>query len=36
MREILEWHAALKSAIERGYPLSDEWLGNSGGKFNLA
>jgi hypothetical protein len=28
MREILEWHAALKSAIERGYPLSDEWLGN--------
>jgi hypothetical protein len=28
MREILEWHAALKTAIERGYPLSDEWLGN--------
>jgi hypothetical protein len=28
MRQILEWHAALKSAIERGYPLSDEWLGN--------
>lgn len=27
MREILEWHAALKYAIERGYPLSDEWLG---------
>jgi hypothetical protein len=27
MRQILEWHAALKSAIERGYPLSDEWLG---------
>jgi hypothetical protein len=27
MREILEWHAALKDAIERGYPLSDEWLG---------
>jgi len=27
MREILEWHAALKTAIERGYPLSDEWLG---------
>jgi hypothetical protein len=21
MREILEWHAALKNAIERGYPL---------------
>lgn len=28
MREILEWHAALKAAIERGYPLSNEWLGN--------
>lgn len=28
MREILEWHAALKNAIERGYPLSDTWLGN--------
>ena len=27
MRKILEWHAALKWAIERGYPLSDEWLG---------
>jgi hypothetical protein len=28
MREILEWHAALKNGIERGYPLSDTWLGN--------
>jgi len=28
MREILEWHAALKNAIERGYPLSDAWFGN--------
>ena len=28
MREILEWHAVLKTAIERGYPLSDEWFGN--------
>jgi hypothetical protein len=28
MRQILEWHAALKAAIERGYPLSDEWIGN--------
>jgi hypothetical protein len=28
MREILEWHAALKNAIERGYPLSDTWFGN--------
>lgn len=28
MREILEWNAALRTAIERDYPLSDEWLGN--------
>jgi hypothetical protein len=28
MREILEWHAALKNAIERDYPLSDTWFGN--------
>jgi hypothetical protein len=28
MREILEWHAALKTGIERGYPLSDVWLSN--------
>ena len=28
MRQILEWHAALKAAIERGYPLSDAWIGN--------
>ena len=28
MREILEWHASLKNAIERGYPLSDAWFGN--------
>jgi hypothetical protein len=28
MRQILEWHAALKAAIERGYPLSDVWIGN--------
>jgi len=28
MREILEWHAALQNAIERGYPLSDAWFGN--------
>jgi hypothetical protein len=27
MREILEWHAALETAIERGYPLSDESFG---------
>jgi hypothetical protein len=26
MREILEWHAALKTAIERGYPLADAWI----------
>jgi hypothetical protein len=28
MREILEWHAALKTGIERGYPLSDVWFDN--------
>ena len=28
MKEILEWHAALKNAIERGYPLSDTWIAN--------
>ena len=28
MREILEWHAALKTAVERGYPLSDVGFGN--------
>lgn len=28
IREILEWHAALKTGIERGYPLSDVWFGN--------
>ncbi len=28
MRQILEWHAALQNAIERGYPLSDTWIGN--------
>jgi len=28
MTQVREWHAALKNAIERGYPLSSEWLGN--------
>lgn len=28
MREILEWHAALKTGIERGYPLSNVWFDN--------
>lgn len=28
MTQLREWHAALRNAIERGYPLSDEWLGN--------
>ena len=28
MREILEWHASLKNAIERDYPMSDDWFGN--------
>jgi len=26
MAQVREWHAALKNAIERGYPLSSEWL----------
>lgn len=26
MREILEWHASLKTGIERGWPLSDVWF----------
>jgi hypothetical protein len=28
MREILEWNASLKTAIERDYPLSVDWFGN--------
>jgi len=28
MREILEWNATLKTAIERDYPLSIDWFGN--------
>jgi hypothetical protein len=28
VREILEWNASLKSAIERDYPLSNDWFGN--------
>ncbi len=27
MSQAREWHAALKNAIERGYPLSEDWLG---------
>jgi len=26
MAQVREWHAALRNAIERGYPLSGEWL----------
>jgi len=26
MAQIREWHAALKNAIQRGYPLADAWL----------
>ena len=26
MTQVREWHAALRNAIERGYPLNDEWL----------
>jgi hypothetical protein len=28
MTQLREWHAALKNAIEHGYPLSADWLGN--------
>jgi hypothetical protein len=28
MTQLREWHAALKNAIEHGYPLSQDWLGN--------
>jgi len=28
MREILEWNASLKTAIERDYPLWGDWFGN--------
>ena len=27
MTQVREWHAALRNAIERGYPLSEDWLG---------
>jgi hypothetical protein len=26
MAQMREWHAALKSAIDRGYPLAEDWL----------
>ena len=26
MAQMREWHAALKNAIQRGVPLSDDWL----------
>jgi hypothetical protein len=26
MAQVREWHAAFKNAIERGYPLSEDWL----------
>jgi len=26
MAQVREWHAALKNAIERSYPLSEDWL----------
>ena len=28
MAEVREWHTALRTAIERGVPLSEDWLGN--------
>jgi len=27
MSQAREWHAALKNAMERGYPLSEDWIG---------
>jgi hypothetical protein len=27
MKQILEWHASLRTGIERGWPLSDVWFG---------
>lgn len=27
MSQVREWHAALKNAVEHGYPLSADWLG---------
>jgi len=26
MAEMREWHAALKNALDRGYPLAEDWL----------
>jgi hypothetical protein len=26
MSQVREWHATLKNAIERGYPISEEWI----------
>jgi ABC-type dipeptide/oligopeptide/nickel transport system ATPase component len=26
MAQVREWHAALRNAIQRGYPLADDWL----------
>jgi hypothetical protein len=26
MAQLREWHSALKNAIQRGYPLADDWL----------
>ena len=26
MSQLREWHATLKSAIERGYPINEEWI----------
>lgn len=27
MAQVREWHAALKNAIERSYPISEDWIG---------
>jgi hypothetical protein len=27
MSQLREWHAALKNAVERSHPISEEWIG---------
>jgi len=36
MAEIREWHTALATAIERGVPLNQQWLGSYGAKAQQA
>jgi len=36
MAQVREWHAALKNAIERGYPLTGDWLAAYGAQAQKA